>query len=260
MVLASGWPQVFRYRDLLFNLVATELKVKYRGSALGFLWSLLNPLALILIYTIAFTYILQIKIERFAVFLIAGILPWQFFAGSALAATISLMVNANLLKKVQFPRLIIPAATVLFNLIQMIIALAVFLPAVVIIGRHVPWTLVFYPVVLGLQALFVVGVAMGLSALTVVFRDLRHLTEVGLTMLFWFTPILYSVSMVPAWLRPIFLANPMSAFVTAYQDITYWGRPLSAGLLLTMVGWTVGVLLAGGAIFRWRAPYLAEDL
>ncbi len=260
MMQASGRLEALRYRELLLNLVATELKVKYRGSALGFLWSLLNPLALIVIYTIAFRYIVRIQIERYAVFLVAGILPWQFFSSSALASTISLMVNASLLKKVHFPREIIPASTVLFNLIQMVLALLVFLPSLLVLTGHLPWTLVFYPAVLALQVLFVIGVAMGLSALTVVFRDLRHLTEVGLMMLFWMTPILYSVSMVPPWLRTVFAFNPMTSYVSAYQDITYWGRPPEPWLMLTMAGWAAAALLVGGAIFRWRAPYLAEDL
>lgn len=249
-----------RYRDLLWNLVATELKVKYRGSVLGFVWSLLNPLALILIYSVAFSYILRIQIERFTVFLIAGILPWGFFASSANASTISLMVNASLLKKVSFPREIIPAATVTFNLIQMLLALAVFLPSLLVIRGYLPWTLVFYPAVLGLQVLFVIGVALALSSLTVIFRDLRHLTEVGLTMLFWLTPIVFHISMVPPALAPVFAANPMTAFVSAYQDIAYWGRPPSAAQFLTMAVWAAAALAAGLGIFRRRAPYLAEDL
>lgn len=249
-----------RYRELLVALVATELKVKYRGSALGFLWSLLNPLALILIYSIAFQFILRIQIERFSVFLIAGILPWSFFAGAAMASTISLMVNASLLKKVQFPREILPAATVLFHLVQKLLALAVFLPSLLVLRGAVPWTLVLYPLILGLQAVFVIGVALGLSALTVVFRDLRHLTEVGLTMMFWLTPIVYSVSMVPDRIKTVLALNPMTPFVLAYQDIAYWGRPPGSGTVLTMVAWAVGALLIGWAIFRRRAPYLAEDL
>ncbi|MDI6773429.1 MAG: ABC transporter permease [bacterium] len=249
-----------RYRDLLFSLVLTELKVKYRGSTLGFLWSLLNPLALILIYSVAFRYIIRIQIERFTVFLIAGLLPWGFFASSATASTISLMVNAGLLKKVHFPREILPAATVLFNLIQTLLALAVFLPSLFVLRGSVPWTLVFYPVVLAIQAVFVLGVALGLSALTVSFRDLRHLTEVGLTMLFWLTPIVYRISMVPAGMQAAFRLNPMTSFVSVYQDIAYWGRPPSAGDFLVLAGWAVGALLVGWAIFRRRAPYLAEDL
>jgi lipopolysaccharide transport system permease protein len=255
-VLAS----TLRYRDLLSALVVTELKVKYRGSALGFLWSLLNPLALIIIYSIAFRYIIRIQIERFSVFLIAGLLPWQFFAGTAMASTISLMANAGLLKKVYFPREIIPVATVLFNFIQLVLALVVFLPFSAFMRGQVPWTLVLYPLVLGLQVVFGTGVALALSSLTVVFRDLRHLTEVGLAMMFWLTPIVYSPSMVPDSLRVLLVANPMTAFVTAYQDIAYWGRVPASGTFLAMAGWAVATLAAGWIIFRWRAPTLAEEL
>ncbi len=256
----SGWIDVLRYRDLLVNLVATELKVKYRGSFLGFLWSLLNPLALILIYTFAFQYIMRIQIEHFSVFLITGLLPWGFFASSAMGSTTSLMANAGLIKKVYFPREVIPAAVVLFNLIQMVLALAVFFLLLPVLRGAVPWTLVFYPLILALHVLFVMGVALGLSALTVTFRDLRHLTEVGLTMLFWLTPIIYSISMVPPTLHVLFRLNPMTAFALAYQDAAYWGRVPDGSTIATMAGWAAAVFLIGWMIFRRRVPYLAEDL
>jgi ABC-type polysaccharide/polyol phosphate export permease len=252
--------ETVRYRDLLFNLVATELKVKYRGSMLGFVWSLLQPLALIIIYSLAFRYIMRIQVERFSVFLIAGLLPWQFFAGSASASTISLMNSASLLKKVYFPREIIPAATVLFNLIQMALALLVFLPSLLVIRGTAPWTVVLYPGVLALHAVFVTGVALGLSALTVLFRDLKHLTEVGLTMLFWLTPIIYPMSMVPARLQTVLAFNPMTAYISAYQEITYWGRVPTSSAFLVMALWSALSLGIGLTIFRRRAPYLAEDL
>jgi lipopolysaccharide transport system permease protein len=249
-----------RYRDLLFNLVGTELKVKYRGSALGFLWSLLHPLAMIVVYSVAFRYIIRIQIDRFPVFLIAGLLPWTFFASSASASTISLMNNATLLKKVYFPREIIPVATVLFNLAQMLLALVVFLPSLLVVSGGLPWTLAFYPVVVALQAVFVVGVALALSALTVLFRDLRHLTDVGLAMLFWLTPVVYARTMVPPQIHALYALNPMTAFVTAYQAIAYWGRPPAPADVAAMAAWAIVAMAVGWSIFRRRAAYLAEDL
>jgi ABC-type polysaccharide/polyol phosphate export permease len=252
--------ETYRYRDLLFNLVATELKVKYRGSVLGFVWSLLNPLALILVYSLAFRYIMRIQIEHFPVFLITGLLPWSFFASSASASTVSLMNSAGLLKKVYFPREIIPAATVFFNFVQMMLALIVFLPSLLLLRGSVPWTLIYYPGVLALQVLFVTGVALGLSALTVIFRDLRHLTEIGLTMLFWLTPIIYPLSMAPPKLQAVLAFNPMTSFVSSYQDLAYWGRVPSPEAFVAMTAWTAASLLVGWTIFRRRSPYLAEDL
>jgi ABC-type polysaccharide/polyol phosphate export permease len=251
---------LLHYRELLWNLVGAELKVKYRGSALGFLWSLLNPLALIIVYSVAFQYLLRIQLEHFSVFLIAGLLPWSFFAGSAMASTISLMVNAGLLKQVHFPRVVLPAATVLFNLVQMLLALVVFLPSVLVLRGVVPWTLVYYPLVLVLQIAFVTGVALALSALTVTFRDLRHLTEVTLSFLFWLTPVIYHVSMIPSEWQTALGFNPMTAYVSAFQEITYWGRPLSAPAIATMLGWAAASLLVGWTLFQRRAPSLAEDL
>lgn len=253
-------PDLWRYRDLVAGLVATELKVKYRGSALGFLWSLLQPLAMIVIYSIAFRHIIRIPIDRFPVFLVAGLLPWSFFAASTSAATVSLMNSAGLLRKVYFPRATIPVATVLFHLIQMLLALVVFLPALLVLNERLPWTLVFYPVVLALQSVFVTGVALALSALTVAFRDLRHLTEVGLVMLFWLTPVVYARTMVPPALHTLYAFNPMTAFVTAYHEIVYQGRPPAAAAFLAMAAWATAAVVAGWTVFRRRAPYLVEDL
>jgi ABC-2 type transport system permease protein len=177
-----------------------------------------------------------------------------------MASTISLMNAAALVKKVYFPREIIPAAVVLFNLIQTLLALVVFLPSMLVLRGGIPWALVFYPIVLALFALFSTGIALGLSALTVTFRDLRHLTEVVLAMLFWITPIVYSISMVPERLRVIFAFNPLTPFVSAFQDTAYWGRVPQPAVFLTMAIWAVGVLLVGWVIFRRLAPYLAEDL
>jgi len=256
----SRWKDYLRYRELLGHLVLTELKVKYRGSALGFMWSLLSPLALIVIYTVAFRYIIKIQLEHFTAFLISGLLPWTFFANSALSSTVALMANGNLLKKVYFPREILPASTVLFNLIQLLLALAVFLPSLFVFRQHLPWTLAYYPVVLILHLAFVLGVALALSVLTIAFRDLRHLTEVGLTMLFWLTPIIYDLNMVPPALRPLLRLNPMTAFVAGYQEVTYWGRPLAAAALLTMAVWAGISLAIGWIIFQRQAPYAVEDL
>ena len=177
-----------------------------------------------------------------------------------IGASESIVGNAILVKKVYFPREIIPAATVLFNLIQMALALLVFLPSLLVIRGTAPWTVVLYPGVLALHAVFVIGVALGLSALTVLFRDLKHLTEVGLTMLFWLTPIIYPMSIVPERLRTVLVFNPMTAYISAYQEITYWGRVPTPAAFLVMLVWSAVSLSIGLTIFRRRAPYLAEDL
>lgn len=252
--------KALRYRELVRNLVAKDLKVKYRGSVLGFLWSLLNPLVMIVVYSLAFQYILRIQIENYPLFLITGIIPWNYFSGAAIASTEAVIGNANLLKKVRFPLEILPISTILFNFVQLLFALVVFFPAIFWFKSDVNVILLLYLPVLGLQFLFTLGVAFFLSSITPRYRDVRHLTEVALMVLFWLTPIIYSISMVPARLQPIIKVNPLTAFITAYQDIIYWGRLPGADMLISMLLWTCFSLGVGYGLFRRRRRGFVEEL
>ncbi len=253
-------PSIFQYRELLKNLVIKDLKVKYRNSILGFLWSLLNPLMMIVVYSVALKYILRVQVENFPLFLIVGILPWNLFSGATMAATEAVLANANLIKKISFPREILPIATVLFHFAQFLLALLVFFPALIFLGA--PWTpaITAYPLVLLLQVVFTFGVALFLSAITVSYRDVKYLTEVALMILFWMTPIIYHLSMVPESVRWLFQLNPMAAYITAYHDMLYWGRWPSVQMLLLGSLWAGLALLVGSWVFRRRQRFFAEDL
>jgi ABC-type polysaccharide/polyol phosphate export permease len=255
-----GLTRIIRYRELVRNLVAKDLKVKYRGSVLGLLWSLLNPLAMIVVYSLAFQYILRIPLENYPLFLITGIIPWNFFSGAVIASSEAIIGNANLLKKVKFPLEILPFATILFNFVQLLFALLVFFPAVFWFKTGVTPLILLYLPVLALQFLFTLGVAFFLSSITPRYRDVRHLTEVALMVLFWLTPIIYSISMVPGKLQPLIKANPLTAFITVYQDIIYWGRLPSTEMLISMVLWTGLSLGVGYSLFRRRQRVFVEEL
>lgn len=248
-----------RYRSLIRNLVLKDLKLKYRGSVLGVVWSLLRPLLLILVYTVAFKYVVRIRMENYAFFLLTGLLPWNFFSGAAMASTEAVRDNANLIRKIYFPRAILPMATVIFNFAQFLLALAVFLPLFFLWGAPaVSATLLCFPLVLMLHFLFTVGTALILSAVTSSFRDVSHLTEVGLVLLFWVTPIIYPVSMVPEAYQGLMKANPLAAFSITYQDILFFGRFPDLWVQLALVGWTLSVFWAGYRLFKWYEPFLAE--
>jgi ABC-2 type transport system permease protein len=251
---------VFQYRELLKNLVIKDLKVKYRNSFLGFLWSLLNPLMMIVVYSVALKYILRVQVENFPLFLIVGILPWNLFSGTAMASTEAIIGNANLIKKISFPREILPIAAVFFHLAQFLLALLVFFPALIFLGA--PWTpaITAYPIVLLLQVTFTLGVALLLSAVTLSYRDVKYLTEVALMILFWMTPIIYHLPMVPEQVRWLFELNPMTAYITAYHEMLYWGRWPSAQMLLLGSMWAGLALWVGSWVFSRRKPFFAEEL
>jgi ABC-type polysaccharide/polyol phosphate export permease len=237
------------YRHLLRNLVSKDLKLKYRGSVFGFLWSLANPLLMIVVYTIAFTYILQIRSEGFVFYLMLGILAWTFFAGSLSAATGSIADNGGLVKSVFFPRAILPLATVLFNLSQYLLTIVVFLPFMLLYYGIAPAApMLLFPVFLLLQLVFTVGIALLLATATAFFRDVKHLVEVALAALFWLTPIVYRLDDIER-LNPtasrLLMFSPMAPYITAYHDIFFdgvWPDPLTWTLA---IGYAAATLVIG---------------
>jgi ABC-type polysaccharide/polyol phosphate export permease len=250
-----------RYRALVQNLVFKDLTLKYRDSALGLVWSLLNPLLILTVYTVVFRYVLRVPMEHYGYFLVTGLLPWNFFAGSALAASRAIIDNANLIKKVAFPREALPVAAVLFNFCQLLLALAVFVPALGLAsGVPLRWTAALLLPLLGLHLLFTLGLAFVLATATVFFRDVAHLVEVGLVPLFWMTPIIYPVAMAPAGLQWLFTVSPLAAFARAYQDVLFWGRLPESAALVGVLAWPLLALAAGHAIFRRHRAQFAQEV
>ena len=249
MTLGGVVVSLYRYRSLLKSLVLKDLKLKYRGSVFGFLWSLANPLLMIVVYTLAFTFILGVRTEMFVFYLMLGQLSWTFFASSTMMSTGSIVDNTALLRTVQFPRAILPIATVLFNFAQYLLTVAVFLP-IMLVWYRVPLVepMLLFPVVLVLHVAFTIGIALILATATVFFRDVRHLVEVALAVLFWTTPIVYELGRVPERLRLLILLSPMSPFVVAYQKLFFFREWPDATVWLVAVTYAVGAFVIGGAL------------
>jgi ABC-type polysaccharide/polyol phosphate export permease len=259
--ISAGLLGIVRYRELLRNLVLRDLKLKYRGSVFGFLWSLANPLMMIVVYTIAFTQILQIRARGFVFVLLLGLLNWNFFSGSAMMSTGAVVDAAGLVKSVAFPRAILPVATVLFNLAQFLLAIAVLLPLGLALN-NVPLapSILLFPVVLGLQILFTTGVAFALATATSFFRDVRHMLEIALGMMFWTTPILYQYRNLPDYLHLPILLSPMSPFVVAHQQIIYEGRVPDLAVWLAAGMYSSAMFIIGASVFVNSEARLAEQV
>jgi len=252
---------LFRYRELLKNLVAKDLKLKYRGSVLGFLWSLLNPLLMIGVYTVAFTYILQMHTEGFVFYLMIGVLAWTFFANSVTMATGAIVDNAGLVKSVFFPRAILPVAGVLFNFAQYLLTALVFFPLMLVI-YHVPPSapMLLFPVFLALQLLFTIGIALMLSTATAFFRDVRHFLEIGLAALFWLTPIVYQFDQIPPRLRLPILGSPMAPYIVSYQKMFFYNEWPSPAMWLLAVGYAAIALVGGMAVMLAHEEQFSEQI
>ncbi len=264
-------------RELMLNLTLRELRGKYKRSLLGWTWSLLNPLATMLIFTIVFKFFLKVGEERgdpsgmtiFAFFLVVGLLPWNFLSSGLNGSMGALVGNANLIKKVYFPREVLVAANVGSWVVSLLIEMAVLSVALMIAGNFVlPWLPVMLLVVV-VQTIFVLGLGLGLSVLNVYFRDVQHLVGIVLQLWFYSTPIVYPRSLVPShanlfgWKVPLgtlYDLNPMVPFVEAYRNCLYDLRLPSLGTWAYIVG-AAAVALAGGLyVFTRLEPKLAEEL
>jgi ABC-2 type transport system permease protein len=249
-----------QYRELIRNLVFKDLKLKYRGSVFGFLWSLLNPMVMMTVYLIAFKYIMQVRSGGFVFLLLLGILAWTFFTSSASMGAGAIVDNAGLLKTVHFPRAVLPIASVLFSLAQYLLTILVFLPFMLLIYRMPPHpALLLFPVVIALQLAMTIGIALALATGVVFFRDIRHLLEIALMVMFWTTPIIYDFQAIPKpWRWPVLL-SPMSPFVLAYQPIFYSGRVPDPEVCLVGVVYAAIAFCGGFALFsRYQHEFVEQ--
>jgi ABC-2 type transport system permease protein len=253
---------LFDYQELIKNLVLKDLKLKYRGSVFGFLWSLANPLLMVVVYAVAFTQILGIRSKGFVFYVLLGQLTWTFFATSALMATGAIVDNSGLIKSVRFPRAILPIATVLFNLAQFLLTSAVLVPLLMMwFGVSPAMPIMAFPVFLALHVVFCIGVALILATSTVFFRDVRHLLEVLLAIMFWTTPIVYELQRIPSSaLRFAIMLSPMSPFVVAYHDLFFFGVWPDATIWLVAVVYSLAAFAAGAMLVLAFEDQFTEQL
>jgi homopolymeric O-antigen transport system permease protein len=258
--------RLLHFRGLLATLTARELKARYRGSLLGFLWSLINPLLLLAVYTLVFDVVFKNRAggaQPYAVFLLSGLFPWIWFSSALLDGTVSLSANAGLLRKAVFPAEVLPVVSTLASLAHYLLALPVLLAALAVarFGLHHDvggWTILLLPFALALQLPFTAGLALALAALNVHFKDVRDLLANLLTLAFFLTPILYPLATVAQVrsLRLLVSANPVTPFIRLYQELLFFGRVPDASLWLQ----AAGLALVAWAIGSWLFDRLAQTL
>jgi len=242
--------QLLRYRGLIQSLVARELKARYRGSVLGFFWSFINPLLLLLIYWFVFTTVLPNRVEGvqpYALFMFCGILPWTWFSSSLTDASGSLIAGGNLIKKVLFPAEVLPIVSVLANMVHFFLGLPILLIFLALFRPPTPWHLLFFPVAVLVQLVFTTALALLLAALAVHFRDIRDILSNILTLWFFATPIIYP------WFqpglqrfRPLFNANPFTHLAVSYQEIFFFHEAFGHWKWLLALGIASVILFLGG--------------
>ena len=262
--------QLLRYRGLIQSLVARELKARYRGSVLGFFWSFINPLLLLLIYSFVFAVVLPgthpATIEPYALFMFCGILPWTWFSSSLSESANVLIGHGNLIKKVLFPAEILPIVTVLANMVHFFLGLPILAGFLIYYWRPITIVeLLWFPVVVFVQLLFTTALALILSALTVHFRDIKDLLSNLLTFWFFATPIIYPMAQADdatgGYAKRLLDLNPMTHIVISYQEILFYPGPFGHwNWLLALGGASAGLFLIGYFLFDRLRDSFAEEV
>lgn len=270
-------PDLIRGRQLLFDLVWKDVRVRYRYAAMGFLWAVLEPLALMLVLTFVFSFVFRIGVSRtgveaaagappYAVILLCGLIFWQFMANALGSAAQSLTDNRNLVNKVFFPREIVPLAAIGYPLVNLCIGFVLLLIVHLILGGALSVALLWFPVVFAIQLVLTVGLALLFSCGNVCYRDIGYMVSVGIVFGFYASPVFYELDLVTenekiqGWIAFLYQCNPMAGLLTAYRQILFEHRFPDIGLLVWPAILAVSSLLVGAVVFRRKAPTLSDHL
>ena len=237
-------PMIY-YRDLVWVLVAKELKLRYRNTVLGYAWSVLNPLAFAMVFFVVFKIFMRIPVPNYTLYLITGLFPWQWFANSVTASNYFFLDNSSLIKKVKFPRYFLVVAGVLNDLIHFAFSIAVIV-VFMIFYHKVPalnW-IVLLPFLVLVQFLLTMGIALFVASCNLFFRDLERLAGVVVMLWFYATPVIYPVDMIPQRLKWATFANPMAPLIICWRSL-FMGTPLSFFYLGQAAAWAVLIFMVG---------------
>lgn len=241
---------LIKYQWLLQELIVRDLKIKYRRSVLGYLWSILNPLMLMVVLTIVFSNIFRFDIPNYPVYLLTGQLLFGFFSESTNMAMSSILGGASLIKKVYLPKYIFPISRVLSSFTTMLFSLMALLIVMIATGASFHWTALLLPVVMLYILVFSIGMSLILSVMVVYFRDVQYLYGVFITALNYLTPIFYPASMLPPWLKNLMVFNPMYDFIEMFRKIMIYGQVPTLAEHLVCIGFAVGGLVLGIWVFK----------
>ncbi|MED9923822.1 MAG: ABC transporter permease [Clostridia bacterium] len=258
--MINVFKNLYQYRELLKTNVKKEIRGKYKNSFLGVLWSFLNPLLQIAVYAIVFPLILRNTQENYVIFLCCGLIPWTFFSTAITRASFTMVENGNILKKVYFPREILPISVVTSEAVNFMISTIIILTFVIFGGLGITKYVLFYPIILVVQYLLVLAISLIVSSICVYIRDLQHFIGIFIQLLFYATPVVYSAETIPenfAWVLKI---NPMTYIIDGYRNIFYNQTAPDVKALLILLLILIVAIAVGYVIFNKLQKGFAEEL
>ena len=257
----TKFSEIYDYREMIFSLVRRDLKGRYKGSVLGFLWTFLNPLLQLCVYTFVFSIIMRNNIKDYYLHLFVALVPWIFFSTSISGGAGCIWSQQDMVKKIYFPREVLPIAFVSSQFVNMFYSFLVVFAVLLISGKGINIIAVLYlPVIMAIEYSLALGMALIVSALTVYLRDLEYL--LGIVTMAWqfLTPVMYSLADVPTQIVPAFLCNPMSSIIIAYPDILYYKQAPKAETLIQAFLFGIALLVIGWSVFGKLKRRFAEEL
>lgn len=256
----SFFKGLYEYRELLKTSIKKDVRGKYKNSVLGIIWSFLNPLLQIAVYALVFPLIMRSNIPNYVVFVCCGLIPWNFFSSGISRSSFTMVENGNIIKKVYFPREILPISVITSEAVNFVISTIIILAFVCGYGIGISKYVIFYPVILLIQYILLIGISLIVSSITVYFRDLQHFIGILLQLLFYATPIVYASETIPANFQWILKYNPMTYIIEGYRNIFYYQTmPDIKSLLIVLVG-SVALCVIGYLIFYRLQKKFAEEL
>ena len=252
--------ELLKYREFLLTSIKKEFRGKYKKSFLGVLWSFLNPLFQVLIYSIVFPFIMGNRIENYVVYLIIGLMPWTFFNGTVIQSAACIVNNAGIVKKVYFPREILPISISTSNLINFLITQVIVLAALFISGIGIGKSIVVFPIIVLMQYILQLGLAFIFSAITVYIRDVEYLIGIFMQLMFYLCPIVYDPSSIPDSFIGVFKLNPMFHIISFYRTILYNKSIPSFVDISKVLFMCLTVLMIGYFVFKRMKKGFAEEL
>lgn len=253
--------RIWKYNDMIKELTHRELRGKYKGSVLGFLWTYINPMAQIVVYYFFFSMVLRSGIEKFHLYLIVSMFPWNFFTGGVLQGLMSVRTQGDLVKKTFFPRQILPIVSVIVNFINMLISFIIIYSVLLMSGWGIDMSLQAWlvPVMLA-EFMFTLGLALLFAGVEVYFRDIEHIISVIMMIWMYVTPMFYSLDIVPEELQKFFLFNPMLYIISMYQRILYYKVAPGTDYMVRAVIISLCTFVIGWIVFHKLEKRFAEEL
>jgi len=253
--------ELVQYRELVRNLVIRDIKLRYRNSVLGFIWCLGNPLLMMAVFTVVFTILMPNDIPKYPVFILCALLPWNYFNTSIMGSIDSIVGNAHLIKKVYFPREVLPLSIVLANLVNFLLALIVLFAMLFAFRVRLTLWALYLPLIIFIQTIFTLGLALIFATLNVFYRDTKIIMEVGMLAWFFLTPIFYRIEdLVPQYARLMYWVNPMASFISWYRIVLYHGISMEPGFIFRTLVTSVIALVVGYFIFTRYSPVFGEEV